>query len=52
MLGFTQPHSGPLNDPSKRCAQLIAGTYINEKPNKITGIDETHLKEVVLMDLL
>ena len=41
ILGFTQPHSDPLDD-IEGFYQLIAGSYKSEKPIKpikITGID-------------
>ena len=37
ILGFTQSHSGPLNEPPKREIELTAGTYKCEKPSNITG---------------
>ena len=43
ILGFTRSTSHPL-DNKDGFYQLIAGSYKNEKPIKITGIDEIHLK--------
>ena len=43
ILGFTQPHSYPLDD-IKGFYQLIPGSYKSEKPINITGIDKVHLK--------
>ena len=40
---FTQSHSGELGDIGG-FVQLIPGTYKNDKPVKITGIDEVHFK--------
>ena len=42
-LGFTQPHSYPLDDIDG-FYQLIARSYKSERPNNITSIDEVHLK--------
>ena len=43
ILGFTQSRSYPLNDIDG-FYQLIAGSYISDKPINITGIDKIHLK--------
>ena len=43
ILGFTQPHSYPLDDIDG-FYQLIAGSYKGDKPINITGIDKVHLK--------
>ena len=43
ILGFTQPHSYPLNDIDG-FYQLIAGSYKSEKPINITASDKVHLK--------
>ena len=43
ILGFTQSHSYPLDD-IEGFYQLIAGSYISDKPINITGIDKDHLK--------
>ena len=43
ILIFTQSHSGELGDIGG-FVQLIPGTYKNDKPVKITGIDEVHFK--------
>ena len=43
ILGFTQPHSGPLGD-FKNFVHIIPGTYKSEKPINITGIDKISLK--------
>ena len=42
-LGFTQSRSYPLDDIDSHY-QLIAGSYISDKPINITGIDKIHLK--------
>ena len=44
IVGFTQSHSGPLNDPPKGYIQKTSGTYKSDKSINITGIDETHSK--------
>ena len=43
ILGFTQPHSYPLDDIDG-FYQLIAGSYKSDRPINITGIDKVHLK--------
>ena len=43
ILGFTQAHSGELGD-IEGFVQLIPGSYISDRPIKITGIDKIHLK--------
>ena len=43
ILGFTQSRSYPLDDMDG-FYQLIAGSYISNKPINITGIDKIHLK--------
>ena len=43
LLGFIQNHSGVLGD-IEGFVQLIAGTYISDKPIKITGLDKLHSK--------
>ena len=43
ILGFTQSRSYPLDDIDG-FYQLIAGSYKNDKPINITGIDKIHLK--------
>ena len=43
ILGFTQSRSYPLDDIDG-FYQLIAGSYISDKPINITGIDKIHLK--------
>ena len=43
ILGFTQSHPGPLND-IEGFYQKSPGSYKSDKPIKITGIDEIHLK--------
>ena len=43
ILGFTQSRSYPLDDIDG-FNQLIAGSYISDKPINITGIDKIHLK--------
>ena len=43
ILGFTQSRSYPLDDIDG-FYQLIAGSYISDKPLNITGIDKIHLK--------
>ena len=43
ILGFTQPRFYPLDD-IEVFYQLIAGTYKNDRPINITGIDKVHLK--------
>ena len=43
ILGSTQSHSYPLDDIDG-FYQLIAGSYISDKPINITGIDKIHLK--------
>ena len=43
ILGFTQPHQGPLND-IEGFYQLLPGSYKSDKPINITGIDKVHLK--------
>ena len=43
ILGFTQSRSYPLNDVDGHY-QLIAVSYISDKPINITGIDKIHLK--------
>ena len=42
-LGFTQYHSGPLND-IEGFVQVIPGTHIDNKLLKITGIDKVRSK--------
>ena len=42
-LGFTQSRSYPLDDIDSHY-QLIAGSYISDKPINITGIDKIHLQ--------
>ena len=37
LLGFTQSHSGPSNDPPEGYIQKISGTYKSETPINITG---------------
>ena len=44
ILGFTQPHSRPLNDPSKRFIQKNPESFKSEKPINITGSDKIHEK--------
>ena len=43
ILGFTQSRSYPLDDIDSHY-QLIAGSYISDKPINNTGIDKIHLK--------
>ena len=43
ILGFTQSRSYPLDD-IEGFYQLIAGSFISDKPINITGIDKVHLK--------
>ena len=43
ILGFTQSRSYPLDDIDG-FYQLIAGSYISDKPINITGIDKINLK--------
>ena len=43
ILGFTQSRSYPLDDING-FYQLIAGSYVSDKPINITGIDKIHLK--------
>ena len=43
ILGFTQSRSYPLDDIDG-FYQLIAGSYISDRPINITGIDKIHLK--------
>ena len=43
IIGFTQSHSYPLDDIDG-FYQLIAGSYKNEKPINVSGIDKIHLK--------
>ena len=43
ILGFTQSQFYPLDDIDG-FYQLIAGSYKNDKPVNITGIDKVHLK--------
>ena len=43
ILGFTQSRSYPLDDIDSHY-QIIAGSYISDKPINITGIDKIHLK--------
>ena len=43
ILGFTQSRSYPLDDIDG-FYQLLAGSYKNDRPIKITGIDKIHLK--------
>ena len=43
ILGFTQPHKGPLND-IEGFYQILPGSYKSDKPINITGIDKVHLK--------
>ena len=43
ILDFSQSHSYPLDDIDG-FYQLIAGSYRNNKPTNITGIDKVHLK--------
>ena len=43
ILGFTQSHQGPLND-IEGFYQILPGSYENDKPINITGIDKVHLK--------
>ena len=43
ILGFTQSHQGPINDIEGFC-QILPGSYKNDKPINITGIDKFHLK--------
>ena len=43
ILGFTQSRSYPLDDIDNHY-QIIAGSYISDKPINITGIDKVHLK--------
>ena len=43
ILGFTQSRSYPLDDIDSHY-QLIAGSYISNRPINITGIDKIHLK--------
>ena len=43
MIGFSQSHSGPLND-FEGCIQLIPGSYKSENLITFTGIDKVHLK--------
>ena len=43
ILGFTRSRSYPLDDIDG-FYQLIAGSYKNDKPINITGIDKIHLK--------
>ena len=43
ILGFTQSHSYPLDDIDGYY-QIIAGSYKNDRPINITGIDKIHLK--------
>ena len=47
ILGFTQSHSGPIND-FDGFIQLIPRSNKSEKPIDITGIDEIHLRCDVL----
>ena len=42
-LGFAQSRSSPLDDIDG-FYQLIAGSYVSDKPINITGIDKIHLK--------
>ena len=44
ILGFTQSHSGLLNDLPHGIIQKTPGSYKSEKPINITGIDKIHLK--------
>ena len=41
MLGFTQSHSGPLND-IEGFIRLIPGSNNGDKTNIITGVDKIH----------
>ena len=43
ILGFTQSHSGELDD-IERFVQLIPGSYKSDKPINVTGINKLHLK--------
>ena len=43
ILGFTQSRSYPLDDIDSHY-QIIAGSYKNDKPINITGVDKIHLK--------
>ena len=43
ILGFTQSYQGPLND-IEGFYQILAGSYKNNRPVNITGIDKVHLK--------
>ena len=43
ILGFTRPHSYPLDDVDG-FYQMIAGSYKSDRPINITGIDKIHLK--------
>ena len=43
ILGFTQSRSYPLDDIDSHY-QIIAGSYISDRPINITGIDKIHLK--------
>ena len=43
ILGFTQPHQGPLND-IEEFYQILPGSYESNTPINITGIDKVHLK--------
>ena len=47
ILGFTQSRSYPL-DYIDGFYQLIAGSYISDRPINITGIDKIHLKCVCI----
>ena len=49
--GLTRSHSYPLDDIDG-FYQLIAGSYKNYRPISITGVDEIHLKLIVLMVVL
>ena len=44
ILGFTQSHPSPLNDPFRGYNQFIAGKNKNEKPKNTIGNDKIHLK--------
>ena len=44
ILGFTQSHSDPLNNPPPSFIKKVPGLYKSEKPNNITGIDKIKLK--------
>ena len=44
LIGFTQSHSGPLNDPPQGFIHKTPRTYKTEKPFNLTGSDKIHLK--------